>query len=167
MLITATDRTVPVIVQRRIGMSPADAFAIIAPIDLALVFHKWGPLPGVGGVKNQTGSWDEVGRSRNPQLTDGSTATETLTEYTAPHSFGYELTQFTNSLLSRLAIGVRGEWTFTPDGTETLIRWTYEFLPRPFRYVAVRRLLAPLWHGYMEAALASTVSAALRLAAVR
>src|ERR1700709_1596158 len=105
MLISAHDRTVPVIVQRRIELSPDDSFAIIAPIDLSLVFHKWGPLPGVGGVANQTGTWDEVGRSRNPQLTDGTTATETLTEYTAPHSFAYQLTDFTNSLLSGFVVG--------------------------------------------------------------
>ncbi|WP_375386355.1 SRPBCC family protein [uncultured Microbacterium sp.] len=163
-LISPTDRTVPITVERRIELTPSESFQIIAPIDLGLIFHKWGPLPGVTGVKNQTGSWDQVGRSRNPQLTDGTTANEQLTEYNAPHSFAYQLTEFTNPILSRLAIGVRGEWTFTPDGPGTLIRWTYEFLPRPHRRLALRLGLAPLWRRYMESAIEATVVAARDIA---
>jgi Polyketide cyclase / dehydrase and lipid transport len=65
-----------------------------------------------------------------------------LTEYTAGHSFAYELSEFTN-VLRRLVHGVRGEWTFTPDGNGTMIRWTYEFKPLRGRYFLVRRALAP------------------------
>jgi hypothetical protein len=54
------------------------------PIDLSLVFKGWGPFPGVRGVNNQTGAWDAAGQSRNPDLSDGTTAFERLTEYTAP-----------------------------------------------------------------------------------
>ena len=41
---------------------------------------------------NESKAWDHAGPSRNPDLSDGSTATERLTEYTAGHSFAYELT---------------------------------------------------------------------------
>jgi hypothetical protein len=99
------------------------------------------PIPGVRGSKNQTGPWDHVGASRNPDLTDGSTATGTLTEYTTGHSFAYELTGFTN-ILDRLAYGVRGKWTFTPDGTGHVIRWTYEFKPLP----GAPALCGMAWH---------------------
>ena len=87
------------------------------------------------GWKNQTGAWDHVGASRNPILSDGTTASETLTEYTVGHSFAYEVTGFTN-ILGRLVEGVRGEWTFTPDGEGTVIRWTYEFKPRRGRFIS-------------------------------
>ena len=97
-----------------------------------------------------------MGASRNPELTDGSTATELLTEYDLGPSFAYELSGFTN-VLGRLVPGVRGEWTFTPDGPGTLVRWTYEFKPRPGRGVLVRFGLAPLWRRYMLSALARTV----------
>ncbi len=131
-LISRSDRTVPVTVQARTTVDPAATFGMVVPIDLSVVFRRWGPFPGVRSVSNQTGPWDHVGASRNPGLTDGSTATETLTEYTAGHSFAYELSGFTNAL-GQLVRGVRGEWTFTPDGEGTLIRWTYEFkaAPRP------------------------------------
>lgn len=147
-LISSGDVTVPVTVQTRTALSPREAFDIIVPIDLSLVFTGRGPFPGVRGVKNQTGAWDAAGQSRNPDLTDGSTATERLTEYAAPHSFAYEITDFTN-VLGRLVSGVRGEWTFSPDGEGTLIRWTYEFKPRPGCRSLIRRILAPLWRRYM------------------
>jgi hypothetical protein len=84
---------------------------VIVPIDLSLVFKGWGPFPAVRRVKNESGTWDHAGVSRNPDLSDGTTATERLTEYTAGHSFAYEVTGFTNAL-RWLIHGVRGEWTF-------------------------------------------------------
>ena len=53
-LISNNDLTVPVTVQTRTTLSPDDAFRIIAPIDLSLIFTGWGPFPGVRGAKNQT-----------------------------------------------------------------------------------------------------------------
>jgi hypothetical protein len=161
-LITSTDRTVPVTVQTRTTLEPADAFRIIVPIDLSLVFKAWGPFPGVRGTRNQAGAWDAAGQSRNPDLTDGSTAAERLTEYTAPSSFAYEITGFTNA--TRLLVaGVRGEMTFTPDGNGTLIRWTYEFKPLPRRAFLLRRIVVPLWRQYMQAGIERTAHAAERI----
>jgi hypothetical protein len=165
-LIDRADSTVTVTVQARTSLAPALAFDLVVPIDLSLVFTGWGPFPGVRGVKNQTGEWDHVGASRNPDLTDGSTATETLTEYTCGQSFAYELVGFTN-VLGRLAHGVRGEWTFTPDGDGTLIRWAYEFKPRPLRGPVVRHGLSPLWRRYMGHAAEATVVAIERIASER
>jgi hypothetical protein len=159
-LINSKDKTVPVTVQTRAAVPPDRAF--MPEIDLSLVFKGWGPFPAVRGVKNQTGAWDQAGRSRNPELSDGTTATERLTEYTAGHSFAYEVTDFTN-VLRRLVQGVRGEWTFTPDGDGTVIRWTYEFKPLRGRYFLVRAGLAPLRRRYMQAG----VEAAARLAEER
>jgi hypothetical protein len=148
-LITQKDRTVPVTVQTRAAAPPQHAFEVNVPIDLSLVFKGWGPFPAVRGVKNQTGAWDHVGATRNPILSDGTTASETLTEYTNGHSFAYEVKEFTN-ILGRLVEGMRGEWTFTPDGEGTIIRWTYEFKPRRGRNFLVRRGLAPFWRRYMQ-----------------
>ncbi|WAL68000.1 SRPBCC family protein [Amycolatopsis cynarae] len=162
-LISLDDHTVPVTVQNRTHLSPEDAFRIIVPIDLSLVFKGWGLFPGVRGVKNQTGAWDAAGQSRNPDLTDGSTAFERLTEYTAPHSFAYEITGFTN-VLRRLVSGVRGEWTFTPDAEGTLIRWTYEFKPLPRRRWILHRIVTPLWRRYMRHGIDDARRAAERIA---
>jgi hypothetical protein len=101
-------------------------------------------------------------RLAQSRLSDESTATERLIEYTAGHSFGYELTEFTN-ILRRLIHGVRGEWTFTPDASGTVVRWTYEFKPLRGRYFLVRGGLAPLWRRYMQ----TGVEAAARVAEER
>jgi Polyketide cyclase / dehydrase and lipid transport len=71
---------------------------------------------GVGpcGSLAQSGPLRRIGR------------TERLTEYTAGHSFAYELTEFTN-VLRQLVDVMSGEWTFAPDGNGTVIRWTCEF----------------------------------------
>ena len=148
-LITKKDTTVPVTVQTRTDLPPDRAFD--AAVDLSLVFKGWGPFPAVLGIRNQTGPWDHAGASRNPMLSDGSTATEKLTEYMPGHSFAYELTGFTNTVLRGLVYCVRGEWTYTPDGSGTVIRWTYEFKPLRRRGWLVRHVLAPLWRHYMQA----------------
>jgi len=79
-----------------------------------------------------------------------------MDRYTPGHSFAYEVTGFTNLVLRRLVYGVRGEWTFTPDGNGTVIRWTYEFKPLRRRYWLVRHMLAPLWRHYMQAGVESS-----------
>lgn len=152
LLIGPADNTVPITVQRRTSVAPANAFRLIVPIDLSSVFHRVAPFPGVKGVANQTEAWDHVGPTRNPQFDDGSQADEQLTEYTDGTSFAYQLTGFTN-VLSRLAVGVRGEWNFNPDGDGTLIRWTYEFKPLPGRRWILAGPFAPLWRRYMVAAI--------------
>ena len=162
LLIAREDRTVPVTVHTRTHLTPGSAFHSIVPIDLSLVFTGWGPFPGVRGARNQTGAWDGAGQSRNPDLTDGSTALERLTEYLPPHSFAYEITDFTNAL-RLLVAGVRGEWTFTPDGGGTLIRWTYEFAPLPARFGIVQNGLAPLWRRYMRHGIEAAAQAAEQL----
>lgn len=156
LLITSTDRTVPITVQQRSRLAAADSMSLIAPIDLSRVFLPVAPFPGVTGVANQTEAWDHPGPARNPQFTDGSQADEQMIEYTAGTSFAYQLTGFTN-MLAKLAVGVRGEWTFTPDGNGTLIRWSYEFKPLPGRRWIIAGPFKPLWRRYMEAALARSV----------
>jgi hypothetical protein len=158
LLIRPADRTVPITVQQRTPVAPADAFRLIVPIDLPSVFHQVPPFPGVKSVENQTEAWDHVGPTRNPQFDDGSQADEQLTEYTQGSSFAYQLTGFSN-VLSRLAVGVRGEWNFNPDGEGTLIRWTYEFKPLPGRRWFLAGPFAPLWRRYMAAALKRCIQA--------
>lgn len=107
-------------------------------------------------MENQTEAWDHAGPRRNPQFDDGSQVDEQLTEYTAGSSFAYQLTGFTN-VLSRLAVGVRGEFNVNPDGDGTLIRWTYEFKALPGRRWILAGPFAPLWRRYMVAALSRCV----------
>ncbi|GAA4484201.1 hypothetical protein GCM10023094_36890 [Rhodococcus olei] len=156
-----SSQQVPVAVQSRCCAPPDHAFAVIAPIDLTQIFTGMGPLPAVVGVSGQTGPWDTVGRQRRPQLSDGSTATERLTAYDPPHTFGYEITDFTGPL-RHIVEKVSGQWTFTPDGPHCLVHWTYTFHPGPGRGLVVRLVAAPLWRRYARATLARAVALAER-----
>lgn len=149
----------PVTVETPCPVPPAKAFDVIAPIDLPLIFTGWGPLPGVRAVHDQSGPWDAAGRSRTVELTDGSRAAERIIEHTPPHSFAYELTGFTGPL-AWLVTRVRGEWTFTPDGTGSIVRWTYSFFPRRGRTPVVRWVLTPVWRRYATATLTRAVEMA-------
>lgn len=147
---------IPVTVEQRTQVDQETTFQTIAPIDLSVVFKAWGPFPSVDGVTDQTGPWDTPGTLRRPQLGDGSSVVEQLTEYTAPHSFAYELRDFTGSL--RYVVDhIRGEWTMTPDGSGTMVRWTYAFYPRPGRGWLVRVVLSRLWRAYAGRMLAATL----------
>src|ERR1700722_6095714 len=159
LLISGHDRTIPVTVQTRTHLAPGDAFGIIVPIDLSLVFRGWGPFPGVRGANNQTGALGAVCESRNPDLADASTAFEVLPELNAGYSFAYETTEFTN-LLGKVIEGVRDEWSFTPDGEGAVIRWTYEFKPLPRRYLLLKCVIVPLWRHYMQTGVVNSARAA-------
>ncbi|GAA0325524.1 SRPBCC family protein [Kineococcus aurantiacus] len=151
-LISAGDHTVPITVFARTSAPTGRTFEIIAPIDLTQVFNPVWPFPGVSSIHNNLPEWDRPGLSRYPQFDDGSQATETLTEYVEGYGFAYELTDFTN-VLGQLAEGVRGEWSFLPDANGTMIRWTYEFLPKAGRRPILAGPFAPLWKRYMQRAL--------------
>lgn len=161
-LISAADTSVPVTVQRRSPLNPVLAFDIIVPIDLSLVFARWGPFPGVRGVNNQTGAWDHVGVSRNPDLTDGSTATET-----SPNT-GAAAASLTNSPASPTSLA----GSPTASAANGPSRQTAPELssggptnssPAPFCSRLVQHGLAPLWRRHMQTAVNRTVSAAEQL----
>jgi hypothetical protein len=138
---------------------PEVAFDAIAPIDLASIFERWLLMPGVVGVRDQSGPWDEPGRSRTVQLSDGSEVPERLTSVDRPRSFAYRVGPFPRPL-GLLASVADGEWRFTPTSGGTDIRWTYRFEPRPGRRGLMRLLIAPLWRGYARRALERAVRAA-------
>ncbi|THG32959.1 SRPBCC family protein [Naasia lichenicola] len=160
-LISRSDRTVPATVQARSRRTPAEAFAVIVPGPLALIYEKWGPFPATREARDQTGAWDGVGQSRTLVLGDGTTLKEVIVEFQGGRTFSYEATEFTNAL-GRLIHGVRGDWTFIEDGTGSIVRWTWEFKPRPFCRLPVRLLLVPLFRNYMQRAVGNAVRLADR-----
>ena len=159
-LISDADPTVPVTVQARSRLSPAACFDIIVPIDLSLVFGGWGPSPAcVGSTSRPAHGTTSAYRATPTCPTEPPRTRRYRIQPTA--QLRLWLTGFTNAL-ALLVDGVRGEWTFTPDGSGSLIRWTYEFKPRKFRHLVVRSGLAPLWRRYMQAGLAASVAACER-----
>ena len=91
--------------------TPKRAWEISGPLDPTKYYPKFGPLPAVVGVRDQTGTWDTVGQSRTLLLSDGSSVVETITDADSPTYFAYELSNFTG-LFGRLVAGARAEWSF-------------------------------------------------------
>jgi len=150
---------VAVTVSARAVVPPEVAFDVILPIDLASIFGRWLVVPGVRGVRDQSGPWDAAGRTRTVQLTDGSEVEERLTRVARPHGFAYTVGPFPRPL-GLLVSTADGEWTFDAVAGGTDVGWTYRFASRRGREAAVRALLAPLWRGYAQRALERAVAAA-------
>jgi hypothetical protein len=153
-------RPVDVTVTASTSARPEAAFDVIAPIDLAAVLDRFLLVPGVRGVRDQTGSWDTVGRTRIVLLTDGSEVPERLTMVDRPRAFAYRIGPFPRPL-GLLVAHAEGDWAFTADPLGgTAIRWTYRFSAQPGRRAIVATMLAPLWRAYARRALDRCVAVA-------
>ena len=140
----------------RSPLAPEVLLPLIADHPLPVMFTGWGPFPAVQRVEGQDGSWDAVGKTRLLHLGDGGTVRETIVEHVPGHGFAYELTGFTD-VFDRLVRGVRGEWGATPDGTGSVVRWTWEFAARPGRRALMALIVGPLWRVYMQRMIRSAV----------
>jgi len=126
-------------------------------------YPKFGPLPAVTEVRNQSGAWDAVGQTRTLLLSDGGSVVETITDYRRGEFFGYELTEF-QKLFGKLVSGARAEWSFsavpagTGSGTGTRIHWTYRFFPKRGTALVVSAIVALFWAPYMRRVLPGIIA---------
>lgn len=125
------------------------AYEISGPLDPTLFYPRFGPLPAVVEVRNQSGSWDTVGRTRTLMLSDGGHVVETITDAHSPLLFGYELSDF-QKLFGTLVSGARAEWRFEPLRSGAIVQWTYTFFARPARGWIVRLIVRLWWARYMR-----------------
>lgn len=105
-------------------------------------------LPGVVEVRDQTGPWDAVGRTRILVLSDGGTVTETLRVVTPP-LFAYDLSAFTG-FFGRLVASGRSEWRVDAHGAGSSIQWTYTFTAKRGWRLVVALIMRLAWASYMR-----------------
>ena len=129
-------------------------FNVTVPADLTQILFAKGLLPGVINVTDQTGDWNAVGDSRRVHMTDGSSATETLTAYKENAGLAYRIDDFKGPLKFLISHST-GEWRFTPKSDATThVSWTFTFHPKSALTAPIVRLIAKqLWPGYAGAAL--------------
>lgn len=140
----------------RSPLPPATLLDRIAAYPIPDMFVGWRMFPAVTSVDDE--SWDHVGASRVHRLADGGSVTETMIEYTAGVGFAYELLGFTD-VFGKLVHGVRGEWSVSPDGDGSIVRWTWEFAPRPLRRPLMAVVVAPLWAMYSRRMITAVTAA--------
>jgi len=146
--------------------TPKEAYEISGPLDPAKFYPKSGVLPAVVEVRDQSGSWDTVGRTRMLKLSDGGHVIETITDTESPTYFAYELNEF-QKLFGALVKGARAEWRFDREAEGTSIRWTYTFFGKPGRGWLVSLIVKLLWGPYMHKVLPPIANEVSRQAAAR
>jgi hypothetical protein len=149
------------------GFAPAKpdrTFAIMTPSDPSRFYPKFGPIPAIVKVDDQTGGWDAVGQSRKLTLSDGGTIVERLRVVDAPRKFSYQLTDFTG-FFGNLVAFADAEWDFDASVEGTRIRWTYTFHAQPKRGWIVRLVVKLAWGPYMKRVLPGLVDEVRRVTA--
>lgn len=142
----------------RSPLPPAEALRRLAAFPIPRMFTGWGPFPAVSAVEPEDTAWDHVGAARLHRLADGGSVLETMVEYDDGVGFAYELTGFTDAF-DRLVHGVRGAWSTAPDGDGSIVRWTWEFAPRPLRRRVMALVVGPLWRHYMQRMITAVTAA--------
>jgi uncharacterized protein YndB with AHSA1/START domain len=130
----------------------AEVFATVVATDPPAFYPRFGPLPAVVRVSEQSDEFDVVGAQRRLHLSDGGSVVETVVEVDAPRRHVYELSRF-QKLFGSLVSGGRAEWTFAHDSEGTRIRWAYSFFPLPGRGAVVHLIVRLFWAPYMRSVL--------------
>jgi len=134
------------------GFAPAKpdrTFAIMTPSDPTRFYPKFGLIPSIVKVEDQTGGWDGVGQSRKLILSDGGTVIARLKVVDPPRRFAYQLTDFTG-FFGNLVAFADAEWDFDASVEGTRIRWTYTYHAQPKRGWIVRLVVRLAWAPYMK-----------------
>ncbi len=142
-------------------LPPERAFETVTRVDPTAVYPKYGPLPAVTAVHDQTGGWDAVGQTCRLALSDGGHVRERLLVVDAPNHFAYELTDF-QKLFGKLVRNARADWRFEPADGGTRITWSYEFRALPGRGWIVALIQGLFWAPYMRKVLAGIAASTSR-----
>lgn len=136
-----------------VPVSVEDAFDGTLPIPLPELFRRrYGPIPPIKQVREQTGPWDTPGRTRRVVLSGGGSMREELTLVDPRRSFSYKLTGIKGPL-APLVSSVDGEWLFTGAGTGTRVTWRWWVHPRSPLARPLLPVFGRLWQGYARRAL--------------
>jgi hypothetical protein len=127
----------------------AEVFDAVVAVDPSEWYPRFGPLPAVVRVTDQSAAFTEPGARRTLHLSDGGTVTEEVVTIDAPRFHSYQLTGF-QKLFGHLVRTARADWVFSPDPRGVRIRWTYTFYALRGRGVLVSAIVLVLWAAYMR-----------------
>lgn len=147
----------PLVLQesRPIPVAPQVAFAKTMPMPLPTLFHRrYGPIPPIKAVRDQTGDWSSVGETRTIALSGGGTMRETLTDVEAPERFGYTITGITGPM-APLIDHVDGAWIFSPHDVGAEVTWRWTIYRKSALTAPAMPVFATLWRGYARRSLES------------
>jgi len=114
--------------------------------------HRYGPVPPIAEVRDQTGNWTTVGETRTIVLKGSGTMREELAEVDRPNVFRYVLTDFTGPF-KPLIDHIDGSWSFDPVGTGVRVTWAWEVHPKSGAAVPALKAFRKAWSGSARRAL--------------
>lgn len=123
-------------------------------VELSKIMQRYGPLPAVTQITDQTGPMYTPGSSRVIHFSDGSRAYEETTICSPPRHIVYKVSELT-SIFRHLFAEAQGEIWFrdTPRGG-TVVEWQYIFYGRNIgAAIVLLPLVKLLWKGFMRSAL--------------
>jgi hypothetical protein len=151
------------IVTTTIDASRERVFYWFSSADPSRFEHRYGIMPGVVGIRNQTGPMHEPRSTREVLLSDGSTAFEEIESSDPPKSVRYRVSKLTSAFRYLVREGnAQISFRELPSGG-TLVEWRYTFIGHNWLASLILQPLVRLfWRGFMNSAL----SRARRLAEV-
>ena len=153
------DGKVNLIVQSAVGgiveNSVEKVYDFIVAEDVVLKLLKG--KPALEGYEIIKGTWDHAGSERWLNMEGGFRVRETINILARPYLFEYQLEDFSDPNLSKIADVARAHWTFTPVGPRTRVKWYYEWRARQIEHVgAVQEFVANTWRNWMTTIFAET-----------
>jgi hypothetical protein len=125
-----------------------DAFSKTIPIPLPVICsRRYGLIPPIKGVRDQTGGWDAAGQTRVVMMVGGGSVREELTSVDPPRSFAYTLSDIKGPL-APLVSTVEGKWSFAAAGTGTTVTWQWTLHAKSVLSAPVLPVFARMWKGY-------------------
>jgi Polyketide cyclase / dehydrase and lipid transport len=137
---------------RAIPVAIQTAFEATLSTPLTVLFsRRYAVLPPIKEVRDQEGTWGQVGQTRVVVTTDGGTMREQLLDVDAPHAFAYQLSGITGPMRP-LVDSIEGRWEFAPVGTGTLVTWRWTLHPTGVGAPCMP-LIGWMWRSYARQAL--------------
>jgi len=137
-----------------IGRDRDQFFFWFMSIDPPLFLHRYLIIPGVVGVRNQSGPMHIPGSARELVLSDGTSTREEILTSDPPKSIHYRITDLTN-IFRYLVHEGKADFSFTELTTgETQVDWQYAFIGHnSIAALILKPLVSFFWRGYMQSAL--------------
>jgi uncharacterized protein YndB with AHSA1/START domain len=111
---------------------------------------RMGPIPAVASAVLVDAAEPKPGGRRRLVLGDGSTMEEEILAFDRPSRHRYRWGAPPAPPFSWLVRGAEGDWTFSPEGAGTRVRWTYRFEPASSLAALFARPVVLLFQRWMQ-----------------
>ncbi len=111
---------------------------------------KYGPIHAVVKHETHKGPWSMPGACRTLYFDNGDTLREEMISYHPHDSFSYHISDFSGTVKNLASMAI-GEFSFSSEGSQTNVVWTYTFQAKnAFTAVIVSLFMDLFFKKYMQ-----------------